>query len=451
MIDYAIRVDGIGKRYRLGPSRAPGTMMLREAISHLVAAPFRKMREVGSRLRSADAVGSAGSLRRPDHVWALRNVSFTVPRGQILGIIGPNGAGKSTLLKILSRITEPTEGRVEIHGRVGSLLEVGTGFHPELTGFENVYLSGALLGMRKAEIDRNLDEIVAFADIEKFMGTPVKHYSSGMYVRLAFAVAAHLEPEILIVDEVLAVGDVSFQRKCLNKMEDVRQHGRTILFVSHNMQAITRLCARALLISEGGIQYDGPASETAGKYLLQSASTPAVRTWPEHTGAPGNEVVRLRSVRVRNEAGETIESIDIRQPLGVELVYEVSGDAPRLDPSVIFHNESGMCVFMTQDLDPAWRGRRRPLGTYTNVAWIPGNLLSEGLLLISVSIGTPKPLKNHVFVRDVVAVHAVDSFEPDSARGDWDGPLPGAIRPLLRWTTEVSGSSIPSEPTGASP
>jgi homopolymeric O-antigen transport system ATP-binding protein len=449
MRDIAIHVDGIGKRYRLGTSRAPGTIMLREAIADLAGAPFRSLRAVGRRLHSAP--GPAPAARRPDHVWALRNVSFTVPRGQILGIIGPNGAGKSTLLKILSRITEPTEGRVEIHGRVGSLLEVGTGFHPELTGFENIYLSGALLGMRKAEIDRNLDEIVAFAEIDKFMDTPVKHYSSGMYVRLAFAVAAHLEPEILIVDEVLAVGDVSFQRKCLNKMEDVRRHGRTILFVSHNMQAITRLCERAILISHGGVQHDASASETAGKYLLESTSTPCERAWSEPELGPGDDVVRLRRVRVRDEAGATIESIDIRRPFGVEFVYEVTGDSPRLDPSVIFHNESGMCVFLTQDLDPAWRGRRRPLGTYTNVAWIPGNLLSEGLLLISVSIGTPKPLRNHVFARDVVAVHAVDSFEPDSARGDWDGPLPGAIRPLLRWTTEVSGSSIPSEPTGANP
>jgi lipopolysaccharide transport system ATP-binding protein len=449
MNDSAIQVDNIGKRYRLGASRAPGTIMLREAIAHLAGAPFRKLREAGRRRRSAPRTGSATPARRPDHVWALRNVSFTVPRGQILGIIGPNGAGKSTLLKILSRITEPTEGRVELHGRVGSLLEVGTGFHPELTGFENIYLSGALLGMRKAEIDRNLDEIVAFAEIEKFMDTPVKHYSSGMYVRLAFAVAAHLEPEILIVDEVLAVGDVSFQRKCLNKMEDVSQHGRTILFVSHNMQAITRLCERAILISHGGLQQDGPASETAGTYLFQSSSTPAERSWSDPMVAPGDDVVRLRSVRIRDEAGAGVESIDIRRLFGVELVFEVCGDAPSLVPSLTFHNESGTCVFLTQDLDPAWRGRPRPRGTFTSVAWIPGNLLSEGLLLISVSIGTPDPLKNHVYTRDAVALHIVDSFAPDSARGDWDGPLPGVIRPLLKWTTEAPDSWIAPKPAGA--
>ena len=437
MTDIAVRVDNIGKQYRIGTRRAPGTVMLREALTDLAAAPFRTLRSIGHRLVSRSD-GMADQTVRADHIWALRNVSFTVPRGQIVGIIGPNGAGKSTLLKILSRITEPTEGRVEIHGRVGSLLEVGTGFHPELTGLENVFLSGALLGMRKVEIDRNLDEIIAFSEIEKFIDTPVKHYSSGMYVRLAFAVAAHLEPEILIVDEVLAVGDVTFQRKCLNKMEDVRQHGRTILFVSHNMQAITRLCERAILVSGGGIQHDGPASETAGKYLMSSMSTGAERTWAEAHGAPGDDVACLRSVRVRDKAGDTIDSIDIRREVGVEMVFEVLQDGHTLIPAMEFHNESGTCVFVTQDLDPAWRGKPRPRGTVATVAWIPGNLLSEGLLLVSVWLTTSHPLKSHFCERDVVAFHVVDSFEPDSARGDWDGPFPGIIRPLLTWSTETS-------------
>ena len=436
MSDIAVQVDNIGKQYRIGTRRAPGTVMLREALTDLASAPFRKLRSIGRRLMTRSP--AADPAERADHIWALRNVSFTVPRGQIIGLIGPNGAGKSTLLKILSRITEPTEGRVEIHGRVGSLLEVGTGFHPELTGLENVFLSGALLGMRKTEIERNLDEIVAFSEIEKFIDTPVKHYSSGMYVRLAFAVAAHLEPEILIVDEVLAVGDVAFQRKCLNKMEDVRQHGRTILFVSHNMQAITRLCTRAILISRGGIQYDGSAAETAGKYLMTSMSTTAEQSWPDLATAPGDGVTRLRKVRVRDAEGNTVDSIDIRKPVGVEVVFDVLEDGAMLTPSMAFHNESGTCVFVTQDLDPTWRGKPRPRGTVTTVAWIPGNLLSEGILLATVSLGTPHPLKNHFHQRDVVAFHVVDSFEPDSARGDWDGPFPGAVRPLLTWTTQSS-------------
>src|SRR6266481_6036983 len=302
MTDIAVRVDNLGKRYRIGTRRQDDQPLLREVIASLAATPFTKLTGVARRFWTRYASGAGPVPPDPNDLWALRHLSFEVPRGQILGIIGPNGAGKSTLLKILSRITEPTEGRVELKGRVGSLLEVGTGFHPELTGRENIYLSAALLGMRRADIDRNLDEIIAFAEIEKFVDTPVKHYSSGMYVRLAFSVAAHLEPEILIVDEVLAVGDVSFQRKCLNKMEDVSQHGRTILFVSHNMQAITRLCERAILISHGGLQQDGSASETAGKYLLQSASTPAERVWSEPLSAPGDGVARLRKVRVRDES-----------------------------------------------------------------------------------------------------------------------------------------------------
>jgi lipopolysaccharide transport system ATP-binding protein len=445
MTDTAVRVDNIGKRYRLGYRRGPGYHMLREALSNFAAAPVRKLRAATHRLRTRSTEDMTVAPEKPDHIWAVRHVSFEVPRGQIIGIIGANGAGKSTLLKILSRITEPTEGRAEIHGRVGSLLEVGTGFHPELTGLENIFLSGALLGMRKAEIDRNLDEIIAFSEIEKFTDTPVKHYSSGMYVRLAFAVAAHLVPEVLIVDEVLAVGDVAFQRKCLNKMEDVREHGRTILFVSHNMQAITRLCTRAILISRGGVQHDGPAAETAGKYLLASVGTSAQRVWPDALTAPGNGLVRLREIRVRDESGETVDSIDIRRSVGIEMVYDVLEDGHVLVPSLQIHNGSGSCLFTTRDLDPAWMGRARSRGRVTSLAWIPGNLLAEGLLLVSPSIGTSHPPKNHVYSRDAIAFHVIDSFEPDSARGDWPGPMPGVVRPLLKWTTQTAAAtSVPS-------
>ena len=431
--DIAVRVDNIGKQYRIGTRRAPGTVMMREVLTDLAAAPFRKLHALARRL----AAGTE-TLPQPagaDHIWALRNVSFTVPRGQVIGIIGPNGAGKSTLLKVLSRITEPTEGRVEIHGRVGSLLEVGTGFHPELTGLENVFLSGALLGMRKVEIERNLDEIVAFSEIEKFIDTPVKHYSSGMYVRLAFSVAAHLEPEILIVDEVLAVGDVSFQRKCLNKMEDVHQHGRTILFVSHNMDAVTRLCERALLISHGGIQKDGPASDVASAYLLSTLKTDAIQEWPIAETAPGNAIARLRRVRVRDEAGATVENIDVRQPVGIEMVFDVLTPGRVMAPSVMLYARSGTCVFSAHDLDPEWRQRQRPAGSFTATAWIPGNLLAEGALLVSCGLGSIRPLEVHFFVREAVAFNVTDPGMGDSARGDWDGSIPGVVRPLLKWQT----------------
>jgi lipopolysaccharide transport system ATP-binding protein len=439
MTDTAVQVENVGKRYRIGSRRAPGTVMLREALTDLAAAPFRKLRGLGQRLMSPAVV--ANPPVRTDHIWALRNVSFNVPRGQIIGIIGPNGAGKSTLLKILSRITEPTEGRVEIHGRVGSLLEVGTGFHPELTGRENVFLSGALLGMRNAEIERDLDEIIAFSEIEKFIDTPVKYYSSGMYVRLAFSVAAHLEPEVLIVDEVLAVGDVAFQRKCLNKMEDVRQHGRTILFVSHNMDAITRLCERAVLISHGGIQKDGPASDVASAYLLSTLNTDAIREWPSSDPAPGNDVVRLRQFRVKDEAGATVGKVDIRQAVGIEMTFEVLTPDHVLVPSLVFYSRTGTCVFSAQDVDPEWRRRPRPVGRFTSTAWVPPNLLAEGALLVSCGMSSYHPFQIHFFVRDAIAFNVTDPGAGDSARGDWDGSIPGLVRPLLKWETTHAAAS----------
>ncbi len=435
MTDITVRVTNLGKQYRIGDDRHSGQLMLTEVVSRLASAPFHKVVGAARRLWTPPEDAKVPRSPAPNHIWALRHVSFEVPRGQILGIIGPNGAGKSTLLKILSRVTEPTEGRVEIQGRIGSLLEVGTGFHPELTGRENVYLSGALLGMRKAEIDRKLDEIIAFAEVEKFAETPVKHYSSGMYVRLAFAVAAHLEPDILIVDEVLAVGDVSFQRKCLDKMEDVGQHGRTVLFVTHNMQAVTRLCGRAILVSRGAVQEDGPATQVAERYLLSSFHTTQIATWEDPRTAPGTEIVRLRSVRVRDESGHTIDSLDIRRPVGVEMVYDVLEDGHVLIPSYHVYNESGTLIFLTHDVQLDWRGRIRPRGRFTSVAWVPGNFFAEGVLLVSASITTHRPFRNHFTCRNVVAFHVTDTLDGDSARGDWDGHLPGVVRPLLTWTT----------------
>ena len=424
MADIAVRVENLGKEYQLG--RPATNQMLREAVGNALGAPFRALRRLVAGDRSPD---------RGNRLWALRNVSFEVGRGEIVGIIGPNGAGKSTLLKILSRITEPTTGRVEIHGRVGSLLEVGTGFHPELTGRENVYLSGTFLGMKKTEIDRKLDEILAFSEIEKFADTAVKHYSSGMYVRLAFGVAAHLEPEILIVDEVLAVGDAAFQRKCLNKMEDVRQHGRTVLFVSHNMSAVTRLCQRAILIAGGSIQQDGPAAQVTSSYLLSSLKTTAERTWDAPASAPGDEVVRLRSIRIRSSEGATVEAADIRHPVGIEMTYDVLKPGHCLAPRYDLFNESGLCVFSTLGLEPEWRTRPRPMGRLVSTAWIPGNYLAEGTLLVSGRVFSPDPVKNHFFERDLVAFHVVDSLDDDAARGGWEGALPGVVRPLLEWTT----------------
>jgi lipopolysaccharide transport system ATP-binding protein len=283
-----IRVEGVSKRYNLGLGSRGGYRTVRESLTDIAGTSVRKLK---SRLRSivgsAPNRGSEGIVEPTDEFWALSDVSFTVQPGEVVGIVGRNGAGKSTLLKILSRITEPTHGRVEMRGRVGSLLEVGTGFHPELSGRENIFLNGAILGMSRREIAAKFDEIVAFAEIDKFLDTPVKRYSSGMYVRLAFAVASHLEPEILVIDEVLAVGDSAFQKKCLGKMDQVRRDGRTVLFVSHNMTAVKSLCGRALLLEGGGVAHDGTVDEVVNRYLTAGTGGPASGIIPEN--APPRE------------------------------------------------------------------------------------------------------------------------------------------------------------------
>lgn len=435
MADIAVRVDNVGKRYQIGARRNGGLTTLREAIASGASAPLKKLAAVAQELYQHGSLALHHRTQQ-DHIWALRNVSFEIPRGQILGIIGPNGAGKSTLLKILSRITDPTEGRVEIHGRVGSLLEVGTGFHPELTGRENTYLSGALLGMRKAEIDRKLDEILAFAEVEKFADTPVKHYSSGMYVRLAFAVAAHLEPEILIVDEVLAVGDVAFQRKCLDKMEDVRRHGRTILFVSHNLEAVTRLCHRAILVSNGAIQQDGLARNVGSSYLLSLVNKTADRLWPDPTTAPRDDIARLKRVRIRTEKGDTAEAVDIRRPVGLEMTYDVLRPGHALVPYFELTNESGLPVFATQDLGLDWHRKKKPTGRFVSTAWIPGDFLAEGTLLVDARLFCCPPFELHFAAPRAAGFQVVDSLDGGGARGDL-GQMAGLVRPLLTWTNTV--------------
>ena len=419
-----IKVENIAKRYRIGASVA-AYQTLRDAIAEKVKTPLRRLR-----------AGGAG--RAEESIWALSDVSFEIGPGEVVGIIGRNGAGKSTILKILSRITEPTRGRVELYGRVASLLEVGTGFHQELTGRENIFLNGAILGMRRAEINSKFDEIVAFAEIEKFIDTPVKRYSSGMYLRLAFAVAAHLDPEILIVDEVLAVGDANFQRKCLNKMQDVRESGRTVLFVSHNMTAVTRLCQRAILLNEGRVMDDGPSQQVVSAYLSSGLRATSSREWLDPAEAPGNGKVQLRRVRVRTEENASADAVDIRRPIGVEIEFDVLEPGHVLAPNFHFYNEEGVYLFMAAERDSMWRNRPRPAGRYKSTAWVPGNLLSEGTMVVSVAVSTPEPVAIHFFERDVVAFQVVDKLEGGSARGDYNGPMPGVIRPLLEWETEYT-------------
>jgi lipopolysaccharide transport system ATP-binding protein len=430
MNDIAIHAEDLGKQYHIGgPQKKYET--LRDTLTDAFTAPFRR----ASKLLRGQATGAA---ELDETIWALKDVSFEIKRGEVVGIIGRNGAGKSTLLKILSRITDPTSGFADIRGRVGSLLEVGTGFHDELTGRENVYLNGAILGMKRSEIEAKFDEIVAFSEVARFIDTPVKHYSSGMYLRLAFAVAAHLEPEILLVDEVLAVGDAVFQKKCLSKMEDVGQEGRTVLFVSHNMPAITRLCERTILLDEGRVVQDGPSHQVVSTYLSSGLGTAAAREWPDLVQAPGNDIVRLRAVRVRTEDGQVTDVVDIRQPVGIEIEYEVLGSGNTLWPSFYTRNEEGLLLFSAIDMDSNWRGRDRPAGHYVSTGWIPGNLLAEGTVVISLMMWTIHPNILHFTERDAVAFQVIDSLDGDSARGDWAGRMSGVVRPLLKWNTRFS-------------
>jgi len=430
MNQLAIKVADVGKTYRIG-ARLEKYRTLRDSLSRAVGAPYRMLRAKVSGCEGAPRRGSRETFT------ALQDVSFEIKQGEVVGIVGRNGAGKSTLLKILSRITEPDAGSVEYFGRIGSLLEVGTGFHMELTGRENVYLNGAILGMRRQEIERKFDEIVDFAEMDRFIDTPVKHYSSGMQLRLAFAVAAHLEPEILLVDEVLAVGDARFQKKCLSKMEDVGQHGRTVLFVSHNMPAVTRLCKRCLLLENGRLVKDGPAHEVVSAYLHADSGTTAEREWADAQNAPGGEIARLRAVKVRDQDGLVSEAIDIREPVTIEMTFEVRRGGAVLLPFFMFYNEEGLLAFAANDLDPDWRGRPRPEGEYRSAVHIPGNLLAEGSLFVGAGLTSEGPVVQF-YASEAVAFHVVDTLDGNSARGDFGGHMLGVVRPMLPWSTQFT-------------
>ena len=412
----AIEVEGLSKKYRLGEYQAAyGT--LRETFVH-----------AGRRLTGRE------HHRASTELWALQDVSFDVPEGEVLGVVGRNGAGKSTLLKILSRIVSPTAGRAEIRGRVGSLLEVGTGFSAELTGRENIYLNGAILGMKRREIEDRFDAIVEFSGVEKFIDTPVKRYSSGMYVRLAFAVAAHFEPEILFVDEVLAVGDAEFQARCLGRMEEFGNSGRTVIFVSHNMQAVAQLCDRAILLEGGRLVREGPSEEVVAYHLQTSAGAGSTRTWSADE-APGDDLVRLRSVRIVDEDGDSVDYVDVRRPVGIELAFTVlHGGGPPVVPKLKV-TTAGRVAFNAMDIDPRWHDPAPP-GDYVATAWIPGNLMNEGLVSVDAavcSIDSPK-LHHHVSVHEAVSFHVQDPIEGDSSRGTFTGQWRGVVRPLLDWT-----------------
>jgi lipopolysaccharide transport system ATP-binding protein len=419
MSDIVVRVEKLGKQYRLGQTVGYGT--LRDTIAGIV-----RPRNKPPRIKDATK----------QLIWALKDVSFEVNRGDVIGFLGGNGAGKSTLLKILSRITSPTEGYAEITGRVGCLLEVGTGFHPELTGKENVYFNGAILGMKKAEIDNKFDEIVEFSGVEKFLDTPVKHYSSGMQVRLAFAVAAHLETDILIVDEVLSVGDAAFQKKCLGKMEGVAESGRTILVVSHNMSLIKTLCQRSILLNNGKVVEDGPTHQVIRTYLGLGAGTSAEAKWDDVNQAPGDDVVRLVGVRARNSRGEITTEFNIQEPIRIEIDQQVLKDGSVIDNSIFANNESAQLLFASvNNNDAEWHKRKRSPGLYRSTCVIPGNFLNEGVVTLTVAI-TTQPEKLHAIKDSVISFRV---YDPGSggARGDYSHTWPdAAVRPWLTWSTE---------------
>lgn len=422
MSDIAIRVNDLGKRYRLGGQQAP-YRTIREAIIETARAPFLWMKR---------------GRKAPADFWALDGISLEIKPGETVGVIGRNGAGKSTLLKILSRITRPTRGRAEMFGRVGSLLEVGTGFHPELTGRENIYLNGAILGMQRTEIDRKFDEIVAFAETEKFLDTAVKFYSSGMYVRLAFAVAAHLEPEILLVDEVLAVGDAAFQKKCLGKMGDVAKEGRTILFVSHNMSAINRLCSRAVLLDEGKLVADGPAPEVSAKYLGGvDGEGSGSRSW-FMDDAPGNESLKLVSIKLLGQGGTPVSVVDVRDQLQLQIEYAVLKPNLRFRCAALFFTQ-GVVAFAA--IEPT-EEIRESTGTYFSKVTIPSHLLAESEYVVGVSIFSSSGGKMHfVNLKDALVFQVYDSMSGPSARGDYAQNLAGVVRPMLNWEMSSQGST----------
>ena len=423
MSDIVIRTENLGKSYRLGERER--YLALRDLLARAASAPARFLVPREHHRNGHHRNGNAS------HIWALREASLEIQRGEVVGLIGRNGAGKSTLLKILSRITKPSTGYADIFGRVGSLLEVGTGFHPELTGAENIYLCGAILGMSKSEIKRKFDEIVAFAEVEKFVSTPVKHYSSGMYVRLAFSVAAHLEPEILLVDEVLAVGDASFQKKCLGKMGQVSREGRTILFVSHNMAAVKALCSRAVLVKNGTVAASGPVAEIVNEYLSSVASGTNCREWRDPATAPGNENIRLSHVRITAPRGQSELTIDTGAE--IEIGFENFRENIHLGCTIYVTNSEGVIIFSSGH--PVSPEHDSCCGFYELTGRIHGHLLNAGRYSVDV-----------VFAQDqqyvLLRADNVVSFEvQNAARGANMSVAPGVVRPKLSWSHSLKEES----------
>ncbi len=423
MGEIAIQADHIFKQYKLGQV---GTGTISHDLNrwwHRITGredPYRLVTAANDRTKKSDDV----------YVWALNDINFEIKKGEVLGIIGKNGAGKSTLLKILSKVTSPTLGNIRVSGRIASLLEVGTGFNPELTGRENIYLNGAILGMTKSEIKSKFDEIVSFSGVEKYIDTPVKRYSSGMYVRLAFAVAAHLESEILVVDEVLAVGDAEFQKKCMGKMKDISTgEGRTVLFVSHNMTAVNSLCNRCIYLKNGALRSSGDVSTIVDEYLSNEYKSKTSRIWPSGEN-PGDDVAVLHHARIIDKGFNKIDFTSIHSGLGIEFTYEVLKPGYCPVPSVHMYTSAGECAFISsENIDLKLSGK----GIHKATMWIPNDLLNDGTYVVNLSAATLSPIKIHFHVKEALIFDVIEDLT--KRQGDYNQRIPGVLRPRLKWDT----------------
>ncbi len=424
MSNFAIRVENLGKQYRIGAS-PDRYNTLRDSIVGVLNTPIRRIRQ-----------GFMPTDDEQNTIWALKDISFDVQQGQVLGVIGRNGAGKSTLLKILSRVTEPSSGEVQIRGRVGSLLEVGTGFHPELSGRENTYLNGAILGMHRSEIDRKFDEIVDFSGVEKFIDTPVKRYSSGMYLRLAFAVAAHLEPEILVVDEVLAVGDAEFQRKCLGKMSDVAQEGRTVLFVSHNMSAILRLTEEAIVLERGQLALRAPTVEAVDYYMSSGFSESGERNWTKEEVPAEAAPFRPIALRVRDPRNTVVDVLRSTEPIAVEIEYTVEAPIQGLRVGLYLLSLRGEYILTSFDTDDPEKFEQhsvRQAGHYISRCTIPADFLNEGRYALGLNASSYR-VKRY-FQDEHALTFSVDAVGAPGKQ--WSEVRTGLVRPSLDWHIDI--------------
>lgn len=425
--DIILKVENVSKQYRLG---LVGT----GTISHDFNRWWHKFKGKEDPYLKIGEANDRSTKGTSDYVWAIKDINFEVKRGEVLGIIGKNGAGKSTLLKILSKVTSPTTGEIKTKGRIASLLEVGTGFHGEMTGRENIFLNGAVLGMTKKEIASKIDEIIEFSGCERYIDTPVKRYSSGMTVRLAFAVAAFLEPEILVIDEVLAVGDAEFQKKAIGKMQDISSgEGRTVLFVSHNMDSIMRLCTRAILMKNGKIIKTGNVSEVIDTYLNTEFGLNSKKIWSSNNG---NGLVEIRSIKAHDASYESCENFKITKKVGVTIAYDVLQSGYKIHSALNFFNSSGVNIFDSHESQTKLYHNKKEIGGYETTVWVYENLFSEGVIMVGVALVTHDPFSVHFHEREAIAFNMVEDLKNSPTRGDYVGSLPGIIRPNLKWESK---------------